>query len=320
MAITRYLKIAEEKEFAKKASEDDRFTLDPESAEIDPEDDDKLIYEGMSGLDRLVEPGPYSTDGDIETVFDKEITPWFFKWALGGYEKDGDTHKFYPDRKPTMTSFTAWIGKDIMEHVFLGNVIEELELEVEDEWAELTVSVLGAKDEKDDLDEDIKYDEGSVFASHAVEVERGDNDMTADVDSLTLTIETGAEVEDAIGPGSRFPQKAYTGEMKVELEMELGFTHKDELVKYWGDKDGPSKNEVEDFDLTIHIGDDIDIIIPRAVYTQAEQPAEGRDHITQTVVARGLVDPDEDNEGPVVVTVEDTDIDKYEIGKTEESS
>lgn len=319
MAITRYLKIAEEKEFGEKASKDDRFTLDPESAEIDPEDDDKLIWEGMSGLDWLAAVGPYSTSGDIVLPFDKNVAPWFFKWALGGYEKDGKTHKFFPDRKPTLTSFTAWIGKDITEQIFLGNAVEEIELEVEDEWAEMTVSTVGQKDEKGELDDKIKYDVTDAFTAPMVTVERGDdNDMTADVDSLTLTISTNAEVEDAIGPGSRFPQKAYNGELEVTLEMELGFTKTDELERFWGGSDGPSKDTIEDFPITLHLGEDVDVQLPRAIYTQAEQPAEGRDTIVQTLTAQGLVDPDEDNEGPIIVSVDGNDVNEYKIGKTED--
>lgn len=304
MAITRYLQIAEEEKFAEEADRATAKTIDPESVEIDPEDEDKLIHEGISGLDRIAVLGMYSTAGDISTPFDNVVTPWFFKWALGGYEQEATTNKFFPQRKPTLTSFTAWTGRDVMEQVFLGNVVEELELEVEDEWAMLTVSTVGAKDKKGTLEDTLDYDEGDVFAAPSVEIERGQTDLTAHVDAMTLTIETGADMEEAHGPGSRFPKRAYTGEMVVELEMEIGFTQLDQLESFWGGTNGPSESDIEDFSLTLHVGQDIDIILPRAVYIQSQQPVEGRDHITQTVVARGLVDPQQGNEGPIIVSVD----------------
>src|SRR5699024_6667602 len=129
-------------------------TLDPETVSIDPEDEDKLIYEGMGGLDRTVGLGIYSTAGDITLPIDDLATGWFWKWALGGYEVNGTegdneeggeptapyTHIFSPSTKALMDSFSAKVGKDIFEHIYLGNVIESIELEMEDEWALMTVS------------------------------------------------------------------------------------------------------------------------------------------------------------------------------------
>src|SRR5690625_3873702 len=121
MAITRYLKIGEESEYAVEATEYAE-TLDPESASIDPEGDDKLIYEGMGGLDRTAGLGVYSTAGDITIPLDDLATGWFWKWALGGYEvtgtDDGEgtisapyTHIFTPKLGGLMDSFSAKIGK-----------------------------------------------------------------------------------------------------------------------------------------------------------------------------------------------------------------
>lgn len=307
MAITRYLMIGEEKEYAKEA-EKYTETLDPETASIDPEDDDKLIYEGMGGLDRRAGLGVYSTAGDITIPLDDEATSWFFKWALGGYDVEGSeedstyTHLFSPKLGGLMDSFSAKIGKDIFEQVFLGNVVESIEIEVEDEWALMTVSTLGAKDKTSTLSETIEYTEGELFTAPMASLTKNDEDKSASINSLSLSIETGANIEDTQGFASRFPTKAFRGEMVVEIELELGFDSTEELISFWGDKEGPSTSKIDEFNYTLSFGDNVDFIFPRLVYTASEQPAEGRDNITQSMTARALYD-DKEKEGPIIVSV-----------------
>jgi len=312
MAITRYLKIGEEAEYGVEATEYPE-TLDPESASIDPEGDDKLIYEGMGGLDRTVGLGVYSTAGDITIPLDDLVSGWFFKWALGEYEvtgtDDGEgnitapyTHIFTPSTKPLMDSFSAKIGKDIFEHVFLGNVISSIEIEVESEWALMTVSVIGAKDKKDVLADTVDYTEGQFFTAPMASLTKGSTDRSASINSLSLSIETGADIESSQGFGSRFPTKAFRGSTIVEMEMELGFDDEEELLAFWGGNDGPSISNIEEMDYTLSFGDNIDFIFPRVVYTASGQPAEGREGITQSVTARALYD-DVEKVGPIQITI-----------------
>lgn len=312
MAITRYLMIGEESEYAVEASKYPE-TLDPESASIDPEEDDKLIYEGMGGLDRVAGLGVYSTAGEIVIPVDDEATGWFWKWALGGYEvtgtDDGDegtkapyTHIFHPQLGGLMDSFSAKIGKDIFEHIFLGNVISEIQIEVDNEWALMTVSTLGAKDKKGTLTDDLNYTEGMLFTAPMASLRKNDDDKSASVNSLSMTIETGANIEDSAGFGSRFPTKAFRGGTVVELELELGFDTTEELLTFWGDDDGPSTTGIEEFDYTLSFGDNLDFIFPRLVYTGSGQPAEGRDNITQSLTARALYD-NEEKEGPIIISM-----------------
>lgn len=312
MAITRYLKIGEELEYGVEASEYPE-TLDPESASIDPVGDDKLIYEGMGGLDRKVGLGVYSTAGDITIPLDDKATGWFWKWALGGYEvtgtDDGEgnttapyTHIFSPATTPLMHSFSAKIGKDIFEHVFLGNVVSSISLEVDSEWALMTVSTVGAKDKKSTLDENIEYTEGTYFTAPMASLRKNNVDISASINSLSLSIETGANIEDSAGFGSRFPTKAFRGALVVNLEAELGFDSVEELLSFWGDNEGPSTSNIEEFGYTLSFGDNLDFIFPRLVYTASGQPAEGRDNITQSVTARALYD-DVTKEGPIIVSI-----------------
>lgn len=306
MAITRYLKIGEESEYGVEASEYPE-TLDPESASIDPAGDDKLIYEGMSGLDRKAGLGVYSTAGEITIPLDDKATGWFWKWALGGYEVQGDgnngyTHIFTPKTGGLMPSFSAKIGKDIFEHVFLGNVVETIELEVESEWALMTVTTLGAKDKLAELDSDIEYTEGTMFTAPMASLTKNGTDKSASINTLSLSLETGANIEASQGFGSRFPTKAFRGPMLVELELELGFDSTEELFSFWGDSTGPSTERMDEFSYTLSFGDNVDLIFPRLVYTASGQPVEGRENITQTLTARALYD-DKTKEGPIIVSI-----------------
>lgn len=306
MAITRYLKIGEESEYAVEATEYAE-TLDPESASIDPAGDDKLIYEGMGGLDRRAGLGVYSTAGDITIPLDDWATGWFWKWALGNYEVTGDeetgyTHIFSPATTPLMHSFSAKIGKDIFEHVFLGNVVSSISLEVANEWALMTVSTVGAKDKKSTLDENIEYTEGTYFTAPMASLRKDNVDISASINSLSLSIETGANIEDSAGFGSRFPTKAFRGALVVNLEAELGFDSIEELIAFWGDDEGPSTTNIDEFSYTLSFGDNLDLIFPRLVYTASGQPAEGRENITQSVTARALYD-DVNKEGPIIVSL-----------------
>ena len=316
MAITRYLMIGEESEYGVESSNYNE-TLDPETASLDPEDEDKLIYEGMGGLDRRAGLGVYSTAGEISIPLDDLATGWFWKWALGGYEvtgttgEDGEgnpittapyTHTFFPARTALMRSFSAKIGKDIFEQIFLGNVIESIDLEVDNEWALLTVNILGAKDKKSTLTSEIEYTEGNLFTAPMASLSKGNKDVSASVNSLSMNIETGANIEDSAGFGSRFPTKAFAGGIVVNLELELGFDSVDELITFWGDQNGPSESNITEFDYTLHFGNNLDFIFPRLVYTASGQPAEGRENITQSLTARALYD-DKTKEGPIIISL-----------------
>lgn len=307
-SIVRYLRVGEESAYATEAATYSE-TLDPSSAALDPATEDKLVWEGIGGLDRRAGLGVYTTEGDITLPLDDTATGWFWKWALGGYSVSGTTpsftHMFTPQQGATMPSFSAAIGKDITEHIFLGNVVSSIELAAESEWAELTVSTVGAKDKKGPLQEQVTYTDGQLFTAPNGTLVRGGSpgtDLSVDVNSVTLTIETGANVEDNAGFGSRFPSKASRGGLMASLEIQLAFTSTDQLVAFWGGSDGPSTDTITEDQFTLSFGPNLDIAFPRLIFTGAEQPAEGREAITQTLTGRGLYD-DGSGDGPVSVSL-----------------
>jgi len=131
---------------------------------------------------------------------------------------------------------------------------------------------------------------------------KNDVDKSASINSLSLSVETGANIEDSAGFGSRFPTKAFRGGTVVELELELGFDSEEELLSFWGENDGPSTSAIDEFGYTLSFGDNVDFIFPRLVYTSSGQPAEGRENIAQSLTARALYD-DKQKEGPIIVSI-----------------
>ncbi|MFS8513874.1 MAG: hypothetical protein LOD87_09150, partial [Planifilum fulgidum] len=62
--------------------------------------------------------------------------------------------------------------------------------------------------------------------------------------------------------------------------------------------------DLQEFPLTINVGSDIDIMIPRGIYTAMAQPVGGRGRIEQTGTLRGLVASD--GTGPIQISVTNT--------------
>lgn len=303
MAISRYFAFAEETTFGTAATAAE--TIDPESVEIDPSGDQALIYEGVSRLDRVVAPAPYMSEGSFTTPFDLKAFPWFLKWALGGYEVTGTTpsftHRFFPEQSALMKSFTARAGKDVFEHVFTGCVVENISLELDDGFLLASVDLLGGKDSKSSLQATPTFTQGAIYAPHQVTASINGTDESANIESFSITIETGADNEAGLTIGNRFPRRAYRGAFMVEIELGLSFFSTTQLEKFWGTATGPTTTTLQEFEMTINVGPDIDIIIPRAVYTAMEQPLGGRDRIEQTATLRALVK--DDGTGPIEFSI-----------------
>lgn len=301
--ITKYLSFGEESTYGVEATTYAE-TVDPSTASLDPAGDDKLILDGIAGLHRVAGLGVYSTAGEVSIPVDDAATGWFWKWALGGYDVTGDTgsytHTFSPQLGGLMTPFTCAVGKDHFEHIFTGNVISEISLEADSEWANLSVSLVGARDSRGELNDEVEYTEGTMFTAPDGRLVSGQTDRSADINSVSLSISTGAEVAESAGFGSRFPTKATRGAMEATLELSLAFDSMDELVGFWGDTQGPSTDHIAEESYTLSFGDALDIVIPRTVATSSSQPADGAGTITQTVTLRGLYDTTT-RSGPVEV-------------------
>lgn len=303
MGVTRYFSFGEETTFGTTAATVE--TVDPESAELDPSGDQALIFEGASRLDRIVAAGNYFSEGSVTIPVDLTAFPWFLKFALGGYEVTGAdttyTHRFFPQQTALMPSFTARVGKDVFEHVFSGCVVSSMSLELDDSFLLASMDLLGGKDEKTTLQATPTFTQGEIYAPHQVTATVDSNDESAYIESFTITVETNADNESGITIGSRFPRRAFRGAFMVEVELGLSFFSTVQLEKFWGTATGPNPNTLSEHTLTINVGSNFDILIPRFVYNSMTQPLEGRDRIEQTATLRGLVASD--GTGPIEFSV-----------------
>lgn len=306
MAVKKYLMIGKETTFGTKASTKD-VTIDPESVELDPAGDSVLFYEGISGLDRFIEAGRYESGGSVSFPVDNKTFGHFVKYALGatGYTKTGTapsiTHTFVPAQDPRMDSFTAFVGKDVLEHVFTGCSITNLTISGGEGFVSASVDIISGKDEKATLASTVTFTTGKLYGSHTVAVKIGGTDQSTKVESFTLSIDTGAKHQ--FNVGNRYPSKSNRGSMVVSGDLSLSFDDTNELERYWGSVSGAS-NIINEFQLDFIIGaasTDISVSLPATVYTSMGQPVSGRGRIEQSGSFRAK--QKSDGTGPIQVVI-----------------
>src|SRR5690554_1648861 len=161
--ILRYAKFAEESEFAESPAPSPDITVDIASANMDTPSDTQQIWDGGIGRgQRLHRPGYYSTSGNVVVAVDVHTVAWFLRWALGGYAYtseggDGDLHlhEFWGVTDTVLPTFATWLGKDVFEHRFEGCSISQLQLEVSDGYAQVTLDLVGGRDARETIDQSV---------------------------------------------------------------------------------------------------------------------------------------------------------------------
>src|SRR5688500_13028127 len=97
-----------------------------------------------------------------------------------------------------MQSFTSRVGKDVFEHVFSGCTVEAMELELNDNFLQANIDILGGKDSKGTLQNPVTFTGGEIYAPHQVTASIDSTDESAVIESFTLTIETNADNESGV--------------------------------------------------------------------------------------------------------------------------
>lgn len=309
--ILRYLGLCEESEFGENPAPDAVMHADITEGALDVPSDSQMIYGG--GLSRgpnVHRPGFYVCSGSIAYAFDIRTIGFLLKWALGGYSFEAGTpnkHTIFGANTNILDSFCARLGKDVFEHVFSGCVINTLTINIDGEFCMATADIRAAKDAKANLKNlnELLLPDEYPLAWYEVTKKIADGDVSAKVKNLTLEIANNVGDDSGRVLGSRYPKLFRCGERTVTLTSNLVFDDTDELERFWGGSDGPSDTGTSEFkvELDFDAGDDgnMNIELPRFIYTNVGQQSSGRDELVQTANGRAFL-PEE------IATETDTDI------------
>lgn len=197
-------------------------------------------------------------------------------------------------------SATLKLGKDVFMHTFTGCGFSQLTLTVEKEFATVSIDVSAQKDEGEPILTlaNVTIPQGYPTPFHKVTVKKANHGSavatSADVESLTLTINMNISGEDGVTIGSRHPRRNWGGEVEIMLDATLVFEDTTELENFWGGASSPSADGTSEQvyqlildggvlgDVTIDLHKDI-------INTLAIQPS-GRDRVSQEITAEALYD------------------------------
>lgn len=303
--ILRYAAFAEESVYNETPTPAPAFYADIASASLDIPADTELTYEGgLSRGVRLHRPGFYAPSGNVVYADSVNSMARAFRWALGGYVFTGDsplnTHECFAteviDQEQGFPSFATRIGKDIFEHRFRGCVVNSLQLSIEDSFAEMTLDIVSAQDEKGDLDPDVidKLESTPPFVFHEATTTLAGSDDSALIQALTVTIENGADIEAGRSLGSRHPRRAPVGSRRVNLEMSMWYEDTDQIERVWGGASAPvaGGSTEQAVVVTLDAGGDgsVELRMPRVLWTGVSTQPSGQARIEQTVNAMAYLD------------------------------
>jgi len=319
--VLRYAGFAEEPEFDPDTPGTPDQFVDIASASLDAPSDTQIEYEGgMERGPRIHRPGWYSPTGDIEYAMDIYTIGRVLRWALGGYNFTADggsgeghnLHEYWGQAELLLPTFTSFLGKDVFEHIFTGCTIDTLTINVDDEYVETNLDIVAARDKRADIRQttDLTMPDQYPLAFHEVTAFRGgdgsDDEISAIVKSLELTVANNVDADSGRGLGRRFAYRLPSGEREITMSLDLWYENIEWLQSMWGGVDGPASGGSTETDMYIKLnaGDDgeLTLYLPRCVVTSAQQQPSGRDEVTQSVEIKAYVDDVERDDNETVRT------------------
>lgn len=267
------------------------------TANISPPREPLIVYEGAgSRMPLVIAPGPYAVEGDFEVGVDLENIGYLFKWGLGNYLVTGNgpyEHSFTPTNNDNLTSFTARIGKDNIEHVLLGATISGITISMEKGFLIARFAIVAQKDKRSDINGTSKSFAPRYFAFRDAVLSIANNVVPAE--AFEVSVSNNITAHDGVRFGSRFPKRFYLGGVDVSGRVRLAFESDAELQHFWGGTEA-SETTVNKFKIDFMARDAVDnnllfqIIVDSAVWTEIGIPVRGRDRIVQECSFRGLYD------------------------------
>jgi hypothetical protein len=259
------------------------------------------------GFGKLVEDGGSGRSGWVNYASGEySLTGWVTgdnaDYSYGWFE-----HTIEPVDGNDMPSFTAYLGKDLFEHVFKGCVIGQLDLGVEQELANLTLDIMAKIDAKATLKdiEDLLLTTTChgerPKAFHDVACKIGDaggavSDISAKVRALSLTINNNATTEENIGLNSRFPNEGTAGALDISGSLTLQFESTDYKEDFWGNPTGPTDgdSQLKALEIDIDAGNwgKLVLTMPRVLLNSVNIQPSGREKLMQELSFKALLDCD----------------------------
>jgi len=217
------------------------------------------------------------------------------------YDEGTFEHVITSSNDNEMLSATLKLGKDYFMHTFVGCAFQQMVLSVEREYAMVSLDVIGQQDEKETILSlaNITIPQGYPLPFHKMTAKMVDyggtlSDVSAIVESLTLTINNNADGEGAVTLGSRFPRRIWSGEMELTAEMTLVFENTNELEDFWGGALAPSADGVTEKAVQLYLNGGalgtVTFDLFRCIPTNWKVSTSGRERSTQEFSLEALWD------------------------------
>jgi hypothetical protein len=289
--------------------------LDIGGASLDSPSEPNLTYEGgLSRGIRQTRPGAYISEGNVEYGIDIATIGLFLFLGLGDYTKTGPdenalyTYEIKPRGGRHLPSATVRIGKDFKEQIFPGCCVSQMQMQVEKEFAMATVDFIGGKDYHGDLtaEASLLLPDAYPLAFPDITISIGGSDRSADVESISWTVNNNGDGESGVTMASRFPRRVHSGALDNGLELSVDFASFAEKELFWGDAGGPQENAgptTQEIIITLNAGDagSLNLVFPNATFQEVGLPVSGRDRIVQSI--KVLPEYDETAGADVVATL-----------------
>lgn len=287
MPPIRYFGFKKESSFGTEAS-GATFDIDVASAGLDVPDDPNIEVPTLNRFQTRHIAGYYVPKGSVEYPVDVQTITHFLYFGMGGYafttETPLKTHEFWTTESFTLPSFTARIGKDNFEHVFLGTTVNKINLSIEDDLATMKMDMIAKKDKKSNIRTSLTQPPGDLFPiafyNVTASITKGENttDISSEVKAWEFEISNGIKEDTGRGLGSRFPYYFEAREGECSLTLKMRDDDSEILEAFWGDSSGPGSSQTP-FSLTttFNAGDygTMTVQFPKCYYKKIDTSIKG---------------------------------------------
>lgn len=279
------------------------FDVDQASASLEPPSGTEKPVPSSSGrMYRKRRPGYYSPAGAIDYAFDIDTIGYPLKWALHGYDFTTGTpnsHEIYGDQELQLESFTARLGKDFFEHIFLGCVVNTITLSVGEDYAMASIGIVAQKDGSDNLRayNNLLLPDLYPLMFHEVTAKIGATDISTVTTAASIEIANNINVGAGRTIGSRFPRRLYGGRRAITGSATLYFESTTQLEKFWGSSSGPAAGGATETSFTLKFAYDannyLEILLPNAYIDAIPTPPRAAgEQLTQEITFATLMKED----------------------------